>query len=205
MAPQTFQLVMKAGPTPGKVIPLTKNDLSIGRDISNDIVINDAEISRKHAHLYLGPAGYTLEDLGSTNGTFVNGKRLVGPHVLKPGELIMLGEHVELSYESTAPDLNATVMSGPVPMGYPTPLEPTPALEEAPAFSGQVPPGPLEQPVTPAEAEKKSNTRTWIFAGCGCLLVLCCLLGVGGYLFDRFSLYCTSPFDLIFRLFGICP
>ena len=205
MAPQSFQLVMKAGPTPGKVIPLTQNELVVGRDATNDIVINDAEISRKHAHLYLGPGGYTLEDLGSTNGSFVNGKRLAGPHALRPGEIIKFGEHVELTFEGTAPDLNATIIGGPAQIGYPTPLEPMPAFQETPAFSGQVPPGPVEPVVMPALPEKKSKTKTWVLAGCGCLLVACCLLVVGGYIFDSLNLYCTAPFNLIFGLFVPCP
>jgi predicted component of type VI protein secretion system len=206
MAPQTFQLVMKVGPTPGKVIPLTKDELTIGRDVSNDIVINDAEISRKHARLYLGPAGYNLEDQGSTNGSFVNDQRLVGPHALRHGETIRFGEHVELSYESTAPDLNATMVGGPVPMAY-TPAsvpEPVPAFQETPVFSGQVPPGPVEQPVVPAPQEKKTST-TWLLAGCGCLLVVCCLLAAGSILFDYLNLYCTPPFNLIFGLVVACP
>ncbi len=205
MAPQTFQLVMKVGPTPGKVIPLTKDELTIGRDVNNDIVINDAEISRRHARLFIGPAGYTLEDLGSTNGSFVNNQRLAGPHALRPGETFRFGEHVELSYESTAPDLNATMIGGPVPMGFTPEVEPVPAFQEPPAFSGQVPPGPVEQPVIPAPAEKKSSARTWLLAGCGCLIVLCCLLAVGSWLFDTMNLYCTPPFNLIFGLFVSCP
>ena len=78
-------LIMRTGPNPGKSFELTKNELYIGRDINNDIVINDSEISRKHARLILQAGGYVLEDLGSTNGSFVNGQRLMGPHVLRPG------------------------------------------------------------------------------------------------------------------------
>ena len=51
MASQSFQLVMRTGPNPGKVFELTKGEVYIGRDINNDIVVNDAEISRKHARL----------------------------------------------------------------------------------------------------------------------------------------------------------
>lgn len=204
MAPQTFQLVMKVGPTPGKVIALTKNELTIGRDIGNDIVIQDAEISRKHARLVMGPAGYTLEDLGSTNGSFVNGQRLAGPHALRPGETIMFGEHVELSYEGTAPDLNATMVGGPVPASFAPPVESAPTFLETPSFSGQVPLGPVEEPVAPASQEKKSKT-TWLLAGCGCLLVLCCLVSAGAILFDSLNLYCTPPFNLIFGLLVTCP
>ena len=48
-----FQLIMRQGPTPGLVYDLVKPEISIGRDITNDFVINDAEISRKHAVLRL--------------------------------------------------------------------------------------------------------------------------------------------------------
>jgi predicted component of type VI protein secretion system len=205
MASQTFQLVMKVGPTPGKVFPLTMDELSIGRDVSNDIVINDAEISRKHARLVLGSAGYTLEDQGSTNGTYVNEQRLVGPHVMRSGETIRFGEHVELIYEGSAPDLNATVVGGPIPTSFTPAEEPAPVYTEPPAFSGQVPPGPEEQSVVPAPQEKKSSTTTWLLAGCGCLLVLCCLVALGSYLFDYLNLYCTTPFNLIFGLVVSCP
>ena len=110
MAPQTFQLVMRTGPTPGKTFALTVPELTIGREVSNNIVINDVEVSRKHARLVMQAGGYVLEDLGSTNGTFVNGQRLMGPHILRSGELIMLGENVGLVYE-VQQDINATVIS----------------------------------------------------------------------------------------------
>lgn len=60
----------------------------IGRDLTNDIVINDAEISRRHARLISQAGGYVLEDLGSTNGTFINGQRLASPYILRPGETV---------------------------------------------------------------------------------------------------------------------
>lgn len=205
MAPQSYQLVMKVGPTPGKVIPLTQNEIVVGRDANNDIVINDAEVSRKHAHFYMGPAGYTLEDLGSTNGTFVNGQRLVAPHVMRPGEIVMFGEHVELAFEVAALDMNATFVAGPAQVGIPAAPAPTPAFQETPAFSGQVPPGPAESAEEAAAPAPKSKTKTWLLAGCGCLLVLCCVLAVGGYVFDSLNLYCTSPFDIVFGLVGNCP
>ena len=53
MAPDSFQLVQRSGPAPGKTYSLSKNEIYLGRDITNDIVINDPEISRKHARLML--------------------------------------------------------------------------------------------------------------------------------------------------------
>src|SRR3970040_517474 len=90
MAPQPYQLVIKSGPTPGKTFPLEKDEMYIGRDVSTDIVINDAEVSRRHARITRQADGFMLEDLGSTNGTFVEGQRLTAPRLLRAGETIML-------------------------------------------------------------------------------------------------------------------
>jgi pSer/pThr/pTyr-binding forkhead associated (FHA) protein len=113
MMASQYQLVMRAGPTTGKYFELTGSDLTIGRDLSADIVINIPEVSRKHARLRLETSGFVIEDLGSTNGTFVNGQRLSGPHSLRPGDTIMLGEAVALGYEAPAPqyDSSATIVS----------------------------------------------------------------------------------------------
>jgi predicted component of type VI protein secretion system len=106
-----FRLVMRTGPTVGKVFPLDKNELFLGRDLSNDLVINDPEISRRHSRLYLQGNGYIIEDLGSTNGTFVNGQRLMGPNMLRPGDLVTFGERMSLVYEASDFDQDATMVS----------------------------------------------------------------------------------------------
>jgi hypothetical protein len=95
----TYQVVAKTGPTAGNVYALEKTEMFIGRDLDNDIVINDPEVSRRHARLFLQGKTYVLEDLGSTNGTVVNGQRLMGPYILKDGDAITLGEVVNLTYE----------------------------------------------------------------------------------------------------------
>ena len=150
MTSLSFHLIMRSGPNPGQSHELTNSEIYIGRDIHNDIVINDAEISRKHARLVMQAGGYVLEDLGSTNGTFVNGQRLMGPHVLRPNELIMLGENVSLVFE-TSYDADATVVAVP---SQPAPIKSAPARVTAqpsyvPASSpGEVPPySPEPQPV----------------------------------------------------------
>ena len=175
MSPQSFQLVMVSGPTPGKSIQLNKPELTVWRDTSNDVVINDAEVSRKHARLVFRGTGYTLEDLGSTNGTYVNGQRLMGPHALLPGELILFGENVSMNYEVSPMDADATVMGAPGPVTAQTPA-PVPAFIEQPApvvprqtapiYAGQVPPGPDEYTAPPPVAEKKGGgRRAWLLAG----------------------------------------
>src|SRR5512141_423103 len=106
-----FQLIMRTGPTPGAAFTLEGDQMSIGRDSTNEIVINDAEISRRHARLTFQGGKYVLEDLGSTNGTFVNGQRLAGPRVLKAGEVVSFGEQIVLVFEATTFDAGAPVVS----------------------------------------------------------------------------------------------
>ena len=108
-----YQLVLRVGPSPGKVFPLMKNEITIGRDINNEIVINDAEISRKHCRLVMTADGFVIEDLGSTNGTWVNERRISSQHLLRSGESIRLGDNITLIYEMVGFDADATVASNP--------------------------------------------------------------------------------------------
>jgi pSer/pThr/pTyr-binding forkhead associated (FHA) protein len=217
MASLSFHLIMRSGPTPGKSFELTKSEIYIGRDIHNDVVINDAEVSRKHARLVIQAGGYVLEDLGSTNGTFVNGQRLMGPHVLRPNELIMLGENVSLVFETTY-DADATMVAAPSQAADPLPSQAAPEPAYVPAarqteagfrppepapqatYTSQVPPGPAEPYYEPLPEEKKSN-RTLLLAGCGCLVVILCIVVAGAVVFDQLNLYCVPPFNAITNFF----
>ena len=73
---EAYRLIVRRGPQPNQVFELDEDVINLGRDITNHIVINDREVSRHHLRLMRGNDGYTIEDLGSTNGTFVNGKRV---------------------------------------------------------------------------------------------------------------------------------
>ena len=215
MAPDSFQLVQRSGPAPGKSYFLTKNEIYLGRDITNDIVINDPEISRKHARLTLQSGGYLLEDLGSTNGTFVDGKRVTGPHIMGAGEVIMLGDNVSLVYETIAEyDPEATVAVAPdeIPMTIPqTPVTAEPLPDFGSPATGQLsaqPPAPVVPPTAgppPVQEEQANNTRTWILAGCGCFVLVLCLIAAGLWAFDSLEMYCIPPFDSIFSSIYSCP
>jgi pSer/pThr/pTyr-binding forkhead associated (FHA) protein len=86
-----YRVTVRTGPNPGTVFELTKEVTMLGRDVTNDIPLGDAEISRQHARLTRTPGGMVLEDLGSTNGTFVNGERVTRV-ILKSGDEIRFGE-----------------------------------------------------------------------------------------------------------------
>jgi pSer/pThr/pTyr-binding forkhead associated (FHA) protein len=209
MVSQQYQLVMRSGPTMGKAYGLGKSEIAIGRDPSNDIVINEAEVSRKHARLLFQDELYVLEDLGSTNGTFVNGQRLESPQELEPGDMILLGENISITFELLQPDEDGTIAvrprqiesrATPAPVQYQAPQQ---ERQAPPSYAGRVPPGPvIEQAAQiPNQAEKRTTRRSWLYAGCGCLVVVICLLAVGAYAFDTLNLYCVPPFDALFP----CP
>lgn len=69
---------------------LAKSNVSMGRAITNDILLNDTKVSRSHARLECGPSGVVLVDAGSSNGTHLNGV-LIERATLKPGDSIHLG------------------------------------------------------------------------------------------------------------------
>lgn len=176
-----YQLVMHSGPTPGKTFPMEGDVLTIGRDAGNQIVINDGEVSRKHTQFVSQGGKYVVSDLGSTNGTFVNGQRITGQHVLQPGEVISLGEQISLLFEAvTTVDPNATMLSSgkpPVPP-RPAPRAQTPEPQPA-AYAGQVPAGPPPA-MAPAPAAKNN---TPMIIGIVVVLVLLCVCVVGVFLY----------------------
>jgi hypothetical protein len=75
---------------PGASCYIDIDTASIGRGLDNDVVVEDPRVSRHHARLQRGARGWDLSDLGSTNGTFVNGKR-IRHSPLSPGDVISLG------------------------------------------------------------------------------------------------------------------
>jgi hypothetical protein len=63
----------------------------IGRSRDCEIVLDDAGVSRRHAELRGDGERWTIEDLGSTNGVYLNGRQLRGPHALQPGDRVEVG------------------------------------------------------------------------------------------------------------------
>ena len=184
-----FQLIMRSGPTPGASFILEGDQLTIGRDATNEITINDAEISRRHARLTFQGGKYVLEDLGSTNGTFVNGQRLAGPRVLKAGEVVQFGEQIMLVFEVTTIDAGATMVSPRASAAVPsTPRPAAPVPPPPPAeYVGSVPASPA--PGAVAAPAKKLNL-TPIIIGVVVLLCLCMCVGALFYI-DANLLWCT--------------
>ena len=213
MAKAQYRLIVRQGPLPGQIFELNKDEVNIGRDISNDFVINDAEVSRKHARLTMEGDQYKIEDLNSTNGTYIDGQRLIGPHMMAIGEVIMFGDNVGVIYDGEPATPDVTIRSN-VELGN-TPVAAIPAPVES-----YKPPDVMVYPIAqetfeeieqqpPAETGKKP-INTWLLAGCGCLAVIL-LLVIALILFidqpwnPEGGLYCKPPFDIVFSTLGYCP
>ncbi len=77
---------------------LTDAGATIGRSRDCEIVLDDVGVSRRHAEVRPAGDGWTVEDLGSTNGVLINGRRIHGAHRLQPGDRMVLGS-TEMIFE----------------------------------------------------------------------------------------------------------
>ena len=89
-------LLLRSGQFKGKRLPIKVPVVNIGRGDYNDIVIGDPSVSTMHAKLQRREAIWILVDLGSTNGTFVEGERLSGETPLSPGTTLRFGDVIAL-------------------------------------------------------------------------------------------------------------
>jgi hypothetical protein len=87
-----MKLVVQTGPLAGREFPLNKPVVAVGRGVGNDIMISDAQISRRHAEIRQAGGGFVVADVGSTNGTLVNNQRITVPQQLRPGDVIQVGQ-----------------------------------------------------------------------------------------------------------------
>jgi predicted component of type VI protein secretion system len=195
-------LVMRQGPKPNQVFELTKDVYTAGREAGNDIAIEDTQISRHHARLLRQGNSFVVEDLGSTNGTFVNGRRVTGPVLLSNGDMLGFADTIVLAVQIQSPMSDATVISrgaGATGVGPstapsfapppPPPARPAPAPQQpvyAPPPQPVYAPPPqqpmmqqpmMQQPMMGQPA--KSNTGRYVLIGLGCLVLLVIVAAIG--------------------------
>lgn len=204
----TARLVIQLGPQPGQTFDLALPQITIGRSPTNEVSIPDPEISRKHARLVRQGSDYAIEDLGSTNGTFVNTRRIVGLASLHDGDIIEFGESIRLLYEAEStlpvePVLAQPPQPRPAPRPAPVPYQP--AASPRPA-------APPPAAFVAAEETSSSSCRKNALIGCGLFILLffCCtatLFFLDAYQQGRL-LYCgplQSFWQLVLGPFGFAP
>ena len=157
-------LVVRQGAQAGTTYHITSAEALIGRDEETEIAVRDPEVSRKHARISWQSGNYFVEDLGSTNGTFLNGALVTSPQPLRSGDTIGMGQTL-LVFQTEA---NAVTAQAPVAQAYSVPPPSSPAA-------------------TPAE--QKSGNSQCLLLGCGCLILLglfsIILVGVAIILFGQ--------------------
>lgn len=129
-------------------VPLTSTPLTIGRLPDNHLVITDPKTSSRHAEIRQDGERYTLTDLGSKNGTFVNEQQLVSnePRPLYPGDVIRIGDTIFTYETASAAQIEPTIYAGQAkdsaytPTIAVEPVSPTPVLsQDAQPQESQVP------------------------------------------------------------------
>jgi hypothetical protein len=198
----SFKLSGRQGPRPNLVFELDEESYTIGREAGNEIVIEDPQVSRRHAQLTRQGASYLIEDIGSTNGTYVNGKRVTAPVLLSNGDMIGLADTVVLVVQAPlVTSGEATVVSDAAYHAPPTQPAFTPPIVQQPAPAARQPaytPPPQYVPPQPDyAAPAKADNRRTILIGVGCLalILVVCMIGFVAWSFiDCRSFSSVFPF-----------
>lgn len=154
-ARSSARLVVRQGPLSGQQFQLDKPSLIVGRAPECDIVLDDPEVSRNHSRFFWRNEQLYIEDLGSANGTLINGRPITGPYQLGASDSLEIGASL------------LAVLALPAASGS------QPRAVIPPAHS----PVPPSLPFTPQVAPRKNSTILWVLGG---LLVVGLLLLAGG-------------------------
>jgi hypothetical protein len=140
-------LIVRDGSLRGRRFEVESGEITVGREGTDVLVEDDGEVSRNHAVVRATDAGVEVEDLGSTNGTFVNERRISEPTTLSSGDIVRVGQtrfDVEIQE-----DPNKTIVSGAV---APPTEEHTTSAPQMPS-QGSAPAAPEDMPDHPAESQ----------------------------------------------------
>jgi pSer/pThr/pTyr-binding forkhead associated (FHA) protein len=175
-------LFVESGKDKGKEYVLQEGETGVGRGIDNDVILTDVSVSRKHLRVLRDGANLVLRDLGSGNGTTVNGKR-VHQIVLSEGDRIELGETVLVVRQPTEPSTavtpstsstHETAMPSPA-MGPPQMIPAWPSAPQPPPISGS------QENVAPRDGNTATVRlpRRTLVAAVAAIAALALLVGVG--------------------------
>ncbi|AKQ65336.1 Adenylate cyclase [Myxococcus hansupus] len=161
-------LTITQGLQQGRELVFEQAEVNIGRTSENDLVLHDHGVSRRHARIVLRDEKYFVADMGSSNGTVLNGALLPGEQQLRDGDKIGVGP-VEFTFVWVPPDSDEDA-TRPIRRGDPVPVDPDATRpirlnDPIPAESGIVlpdgyptAPQPLVAPVRPGSAAPARST-----------------------------------------------
>ena len=165
------RLRVVSGPNAGQTVDV-EEEIVIGRE-DTDLAIDDDEMSRRHAVVRRHANRLQVEDLGSTNGTFVDGTRIAEPTLLGGGAEIKVGTTVlvvegVLPVSDSSADIaprNVTRVSQAIPEGAPAPLAATAAPAAAPPAPAPAAPVQAVGDFRPPQRSRKQPglaSRSWV-------------------------------------------
>lgn len=225
------RLIIRHGSSSQQEYELGGEATIFGREAMNDVALYDPEVSRRHAQITFQGGRYIIEDLGSTNGTFVNERRITTPTPLHNGDVIEMGETVSITFQSpvsamdetvvkpeSAMDMDKTVADAddiqavsptPQPQYIPPPTAPPAGFQSATPQAATDPYSGPQESLPPPPTRGKNRNR--FFLGCGCLVILLVVACAASlFLLDALApefLYCDVG-GPVFDLFGFsqsCP
>ncbi|WP_224248687.1 ATPase, T2SS/T4P/T4SS family [Hyalangium gracile] len=151
-------LAEKGGGT--EQIEFEKNEITIGRLAGNDIVLAKGNVSKYHSKIVEKDGKFIVLDMKSTNGTFVNGKKIAGPQVLKPTDKVFIGDYIinVEPLEDAGGDAGAEE-EPPPEEGYDEGYEGEEPYEEEPYEEEPPPPAPMPVRAQQAPAEVENSKK----------------------------------------------
>ena len=198
------RLVVRRGPNPDHVYLLQNDTTIVGREPINDVMFPDPEVSRRHCRIVQQKGEYFIEDLNSTNGTFVNGRRIYEITRLSSGDIVDFGETVRVVFEYLLPmsDEQEALISDPRLQAYRDPaLAQAGSYKTIPPYSSQGTGGRPQQDfyaqrepagIYPPAGEQRAvglaPWQSWLIGGVLALMVMSMCL-CGGLLFYLDSNY----------------
>jgi pSer/pThr/pTyr-binding forkhead associated (FHA) protein len=219
-------IVVHQDPTTQQIFPLTEGTLTMGREAYNDVVLIDPEASRRHAQISFQSGRYVVEDLGSTNGTYVNGRQIASPTVLSRGDVIEVGDMARIVFQGPGAKVAETMMRAPsagrdetiaMPEDLATFAEkmppPAPPAGRVAALESTPPPpapqAPMAMPRTPAAAKEGGSGRRTLAIVAIVLVVLLIVCVGAAFLLDALVdpdvLYCEAGqplFEFVGKILG---
>jgi hypothetical protein len=183
-------LIVNSSPNIGQSYLLSDMVSTLGRSADNTIVLDSTQVSRYHTKITLLPSGAVIEDMGSTNGTFVNGQQIYSQYSLTSGDTIGIADYITFQYvmEDSAGGAVPTPQTGGATKimdgsgGYgaaPIPAAPqirtyTPDFQQ----NSFTPPPPSTYPSVPTvepQAMRKSQTSLYVIITVLVVLICFCV------------------------------
>ncbi len=156
-----FTVVISEKGGPQQRLEFDQNEVSIGRIQGNDVMLPKGNVSKRHARIIVKDAKYIIVDLNSTNGTYVNGRKIQSPQVVKSADKVYIGDFI-LALDGLGEPEEVIVDAPPAPAPEPPALAetrpPAPAGRQgAPQATMRQPPMPTSAPAPPRSQDPPDN------------------------------------------------